>query len=1249
MNSLRYVLISCFIMNALFIHAQERQKTEANSDLSLFTLKQGLPFTNISKVIQTKDGFIWVSGIEGTCRFNGYLFEEVGADIGLPKMQDMVYDSTKNILYFASPQKMISFDGNEFKVYTAKDGYRINGMDGQIISFMDADSKGTIWIGSMTPFVDKRFNGGLTKFENGDFTVYDSTTFPLDNVNNFIETPYDDILFSSSGHNTQTREGAFIALYKNGVFRRIDESDGIDLQDANIFPRSQVTAIDKEGNLWLAFTGQFNSGNAHTNAGVMMYDGNAFHQFPELNDMLGKDRFPVEVYYSTSLDKLFLTTAKINGEVFDGNNKSVFEFENGKWKPSDILKDIYPIRDLKSGNALADFKYSNTFLVRQNKYFPERLILISTNNSQSSKYTDQLFCFENGRLKKLDAFDSGFGNEINDGFIMSNNGGIAIFYPNYCQMLTAKDGLLQVQSGIPTLYTDLSGMVWISFSYSELPAYASSAEVGMNVWDGKKLRSITEKDGLASNVTFEIMQDSLQRIWIATSKGVTMAREIANSRGEQIIKLSDIPDQEGKPYNTSSFLETKDGVIYSWENYVRPGENNLTPADYFFGRLDGEKFVRINSPFSDADNQKPFQLFDLIEDHEGRLWMFGIFSDNLKDITTAPSKIMIYDGKSWSKPPESWHVPSDQLHYVGSLKEGIYFLTAGGFYDFNGEQFINLSDSVNENADFRILKGASVVGTATHIAAGGNLYIRLRNRGLVIFDGTDLAFYTKKEGLPTSNLSNPIIDKFRGNVCFSSPLGAVLITGNQFQTFYTDDNIVSGGPYTSAMDGFGNLLEFYNGVGLYINKSVAKSYPLKICSISIAGKSYYYSYPNRIPFSQNSFLFSYTAPNYKDPQQTTYQHFLEGFDKDWSRPGNIAFAEYQNLPSGKYTFRVRGITSNGEKTNEDSYSFVISPPFWRAWWAYIIYGLIFAAGVFAVDRIQRRRLLERERKQANQKELAQAKEIEKAYHQLKTTQSQLLHAEKMASLGELTAGIAHEIQNPLNFVNNFSEVNTELIAELKEQIDKGDMIEVKALAENINENELKINHHGKRADAIVKGMLQHSRSSNNHKEMTDINALADEYLRLSYHGLRAKDKSFNAEYMLDQDPALPLVNVVPQDIGRVILNLINNAFYAVNTRRLNSVKPQNIAAPQNGYTPTVTVTTKNLSDKVEIHVKDNGNGIPKNVLEKVFQPFFTTKPAGEGTGLGLSLSYDIVKAHGGLIKLDTKEGEGTEFTIVLPK
>ncbi|CAN5439620.1 hypothetical protein BH10BAC2_BH10BAC2_39130 [soil metagenome] len=342
-----------------------------------------------------------------------------------------------------------------------------------------------------------------------------------------------------------------------------------------------------------------------------------------------------------------------------------------------------------------------------------------------------------------------------------------------------------------------------------------------------------------------------------------------------------------------------------------------------------------------------------------------------------------------------------------------------------------------------------------------------------------------------------------------------------------------------------------------------------------------------------------------------------------SAKDDLYSAEKQRQIVG-YKFNEQ-LRQNEIKTTEEKYQNQIR--------MYILLGLLFFFLVFMIILYRNNR----QKKKANIILQEQKQKVENTLEQLKSTQSQLIQSEKMASLGELTAGIAHEIQNPLNFVNNFSEVNKEMIDELQIELKSGNVDEAINISNDIKDNEEKINHHGKRAEAIVKGMLQHSRKSTGQKESTDINALCDEYLRLSYHGLRAKDKDFNATMKTDFDESIGKINIIPQDIGRVLLNLYNNAFYAVNEKK--KLQPDNFEA-------IVAVSTKKIGDKIEIRVSDNGDGISQKIVDKIFQPFFTTKPTGQGTGLGLSLSYDIIKAHGGEIKVESREG--TEFIIQLP-
>ena len=389
---------------------------------------------------------------------------------------------------------------------------------------------------------------------------------------------------------------------------------------------------------------------------------------------------------------------------------------------------------------------------------------------------------------------------------------------------------------------------------------------------------------------------------------------------------------------------------------------------------------------------------------------------------------------------------------------------------------------------------------------------------------------------------------------------------------------------------------------------------------------------------ENSYRFEFAAPYFEDEKKTKYQTYLEGFDPDWVDWNDNRFKEYTNLSPGTYTFHVRAMSFTGRISEEAVYSFVVLAPWYATWWAYIAYALLIGAVITGIVK-WRSKTLKAENRRLEDRVKERTLALEKSLSELQSTQAQLIQSEKMASLGELTAGIAHEIQNPLNFVNNFSELTVELIEEMNEEIGKGDYEEVQAIAADVKENLTKIHHHGKRAGSIVRGMLAHSRKNSSEKEQTDLNALADECLRLSFHGLRAKDKTFQAEFKLEQDPGLPKIPVVSQDIGRVLINLINNAFYAVSEKAKKDIP---------GYQPIVEVSTHFKDSLVEISVMDNGLGIPKTIQDKIFQPFFTTKPAGSGTGLGLSLSYDIIKAHGGELIVESTEGTGTTFRIHLP-
>lgn len=408
----------------------------------------------------------------------------------------------------------------------------------------------------------------------------------------------------------------------------------------------------------------------------------------------------------------------------------------------------------------------------------------------------------------------------------------------------------------------------------------------------------------------------------------------------------------------------------------------------------------------------------------------------------------------------------------------------------------------------------------------------------------------------------------------------------------------------------------------------------------------------KLSHNQNVFSFDFVTIAYSNPDDNRSLYMLENYDNEWRIADKSGRAYYFNVPPGNYIFKLKSSNSHGVWAQKDI-EITIVPPWWRTWWAYLLFATLFFSLIWGIIQYRSRSLLKEknileekvnsrtaEVVKQNEEISIQRDNLKNALEELKSTQAQLIQREKMASLGELTSGIAHEIQNPLNFVNNFSDVNTELIEEMKSVLKDGNHQSAIALANDIAENEQKIHQHGKRADAIVKGMLQHSRSSTGNKEVTDINALADEYLRLAFHGIRAKDKSFNASMSTNFKEDLPLLSIIPQDIGRVLLNLYNNAFYSVSEKFKRNSGLQ--------FEPTVWVSTEMDDRQVLVKIRDNGLGIPDNVLAKIYQPFFTTKPSGQGTGLGLSISYDIIKAHGGDLRVETKEGEFAEFTISLP-
>jgi signal transduction histidine kinase/ligand-binding sensor domain-containing protein len=696
-------------------------------------------------------------------------------------------------------------------------------------------------------------------------------------------------------------------------------------------------------------------------------------------------------------------------------------------------------------------------------------------------------------------------------------------------------------------------------------------------------------NSLSNSIVEVIIKDKQGNLWIGTDDGLNEFNPRSKKFTRYLHGKENNPDP-GRKFVTC-ILEDKDSNIWLGTS------NGLYMLDRKTGKFTHYGYKPDDSGISDN------MIISLLEDEMGDVWMGMANNAGLNKLNRKTGKFSIYVRGLIAG---SLYKDADGIIWLG--------VPEGGLFRYDRE-LDNFSSFKEENTGIDIHYIQSIIGDNENnlwIASNGGIYQLNKKRDHTIL-------YGKENGVMPENY-------FFLNSSYKAKNGELYF--GDFNGYYSFD------PGKLKMVNSLSNLYFTN---FWLSDELVKpgkDGPLK--------ETLFTTKDIRLGHNQNVFSVSFNSVDFRNTGNNIVYYLLENYDRDWRSAGSDNKVQYFKVPPGKYSLRIKTANRTSGKWLEKSIDIIISPPWWTTWWAYTIYALILTAFVFLIHRFQKERLIKAEREKARAKELAQAKEIEKAYHELRNTQAQLIQSEKMASLGELTAGIAHEIQNPLNFVNNFSEVNTELIEELKtekskEKSERDEQLEDELL-NDIAENEKKINHHGKRADAIVKGMLQHSQTNTGQKEPTDINKLADEYLRLAYHGLKAKDKTFNATLKTDFDETISDVNIIPQDIGRVLLNLINNAFYAVGERQKTGGEV---------VEPTVTVSTKKVGDKILISVKDNGNGIPLKVLDKIFQPFFTTKPTGQGTGLGLSLAYDIVKAHGGELKVETREGEETTFIITL--
>ena len=1045
------------------------------------------------------------------------------------------------------------------------------------VSCIAADNQGNLWFGTLN---------GVSKYNGNSFTNYSTRQGLINNeVNSILLDKRGNLWFGTSGGISRYDASLPAIAATDGkdtarqgtVFTNYSNIDGL--------INNHVTTIleDKNGNIWFG-----------TRGGVCRLDPEgSFQSFTTPLELTNK-----AVLSMVEDDK---------GFIWIGTNEGVF-----RWKGDGTLTNFNHNRGLvnnRVSSILTDRTGALWFCTeagishfdQDGKFFTSYTTTQGlTHNSVTGTCEDKSgnlwFATYGGGVSRLSSDRKEFTNYTTaqglpnnvlrsiavdklDNLWFGTEGGLCQLDPSrkVLKVYTTLQGL--PQNGIKCITEDKTGKLWVGTTNS-----------GVFLLDlhQKTIATFTKEQGLSNNSVRSILEDKRGNLWFCTVGGGV-------SRLDQDRKFF-------TNYTTAQGLANNNSWVFLEDNH----DNLWIGTEIGISRYDGTSFANYTATDGISNNY----IEDMVMDKEGIIW---IGTDKGLNALTG----YVQDTASRNIPPKGIK-PSNGLSNA-ELKDGGFKPV---FEIYNNKTGYRIKDIV-VNSMYITREGTIWAGT------GGFL-----GDYLISFD------FRNVQKNPTAPVVS--IQSLKINNEFVSWYG-LLHSGRSkgkqegwgraglkmdsitTASYITEEGTISGKIWSEderavKLKKFGDL-KF---------DSITRFNPLPVNLV--------------LPYEHNQMTFHFLAIEPSKPFLVKYQYQLEGYDKDWSPVTDQTTAAFGNMREGRYTFKVKAQSPDGVWSEPVRYTFRVLPPWQRTWWAYSLYVLIFLTALWIfikwrVRTLKKEKIVLEEKVVKRTQELKEEKEkVETTLTELRSTQSQLIQSEKMASLGELTAGIAHEIQNPLNFVNNFSDVNKELVDELKTELATGNLQLANEIADDIKVNEEKINHHGKRADAIVKGMLQHSRTSSGQKEPTDINALADEYLRLAYHGLKAKDKSFHSNIKTVLDPGVGKIDVNPQDIGRAILNLINNAFYAVNEKQ----KQNGI-----GYEPTVTVSTKKENGKIKISVNDNGNGIPQKVLDKIFQPFFTTKPTGQGTGLGLSLSYDIVKAHGGEIKVNTKENEGTEFTVLL--
>jgi len=1148
------------------------------------------------------------------------------------------------------------------------------GLPDRLVSFLKEDYLGYIWMGTQNGLV--RYDGYKPKVYRPGITKKGMSQTSV--LLSMVEDDEKSLWFS-------TNVGLFKYNRSSNSFTQYN------------YPRNQTKEIfnpyfqfaDKKGNLW-GYNCNFITGRCN----VVEFDTGKrrFNYFGKLQN--GPDYLKYNMALNTGMPYSLVQSAEPGGKIWMGASDGLFLYSetDHQFNPWPVQKDnphkksIYNIYEAPSEPGIL---WCNVFDRPSKRYMIER---IDTHNKSSKDYNPDACC---GLTLSNDTIRNIYEDSRSRLWFASGNG-LMLFdrkketFANYLpadsdkgsnknrvyEIREAKNGSLWLRCGkgllsfdpathrfqrytnddrnpsslsdnaINHLLIDRSGTLW-----------ASGFFAGLNILNNTRSaftiykNNATEKIGNLRGIT-----SSGGYIWFTGAGGIYKFKP----GSDKYIRV-----YESKKNDTVLFpiYITRDGIIYFGNGHSLNILNPKTQA------------LQVYAANPDDSTTLSTNLITTIaQDHTGTVWI-GTEDKGLCSFNPLNHKFTRYPyiinngsrasgGKLGDQCVTALCEDAQGTIWVGTEQGGLncFDRKTGKFksYLFQGDNWVKIVSSIFQDKAGRLWVGSYLQGLYEFDPKTLH-YVRSldEEHGLLWADAEGLSeddrgflWFTSPRGLTRLSTVDMTLKNYPLNAIFPgkefSPYPSVLSAGYGLMTIPLTDEIAVFNP--RDLDG--------NPYAPIVHIEKVNYNDPQNNSDSVTTRFCYGAGQLVLPHNQNRVTFQYVALHFTDPANNQYKYRLDGYDRRWIDARTQRSATYTNLAPGTYTFHVVAANSDGVWNNTgDSFIIVINPPWWQTWWARALWVILFVSAVYAFIAFRSRKLVQdkkvlEHKVQVRTEEVMQQKEeieaqrdnLEKALGDLKSTQTQLIQSEKMASLGELTAGIAHEIQNPLNFVNNFSEVNQDLLEELKAEslkpkAKRDEQLEIELINDLIN-NEQKINHHGKRADAIVKGMLEHSRSGTGQKEPTNINNLADEYLRLAYHGLRAKDKEFNAEIITHFEENLPKVNAVPQDIGRVFLNLFNNAFYAVNLKKKTAGAD---------YKPEVSVSTSVQNGQIVIKVKDNGTGMPEQLREKIMQPFFTTKPTGEGTGLGLSLTYDmVVKGHGGSIQVNSVDGEGSEFIILLP-